>query len=444
MSRNVASLAVLVAVVGLTGCGLTPGDQGEEPSKRATRAVSTDIAKVPPTTLKVWIVSEAEPQVDALNREFERRYPNVTVRTVSKAYEDLVTTAKLALSSDEAPDVITIDAGIRDLGELAKGRLIVPLDPYADAYGWTERFGQALLESNRATDDGRVTGRGRLYGVSQFGEMVGVFYNRAKLRRLGLDVPSTFADFEQSLAKAKQAGEIPIQMGTLDKGMGSHYVNTLLNSFATTEQLRGFVSAAPGARFDTDENLAATRKARDWVAAGYFPRGFEGIDELSAQERFIKGDGVYLFQGTWGNTPIEKGLGADAGFIPLPHVGGSTPLITGSGSMPFAIASRSKQPDVAAAWINFMVGPDNTRVSLEGGQLPAQEPEDGERPDGLLGEVTSVWQRAIREDALVTYLSYATPTMPDTLLASAQELLAGKLTPEEYVARIQADYEDYR
>ena len=48
------------------------------------------------------------------------------------------------------------------------------------------------------------------------GEIVGVYYNKQMLADLGLDVPTTFAEFEQALEVAKQAGEVPIQFGNND------------------------------------------------------------------------------------------------------------------------------------------------------------------------------------------------------------------------------------
>ena len=42
---------------------------------------------------------------------------------------------------------------------------------------------------------------------------MGVYYNVDKLTALGLEVPTTFAEFEAALAAAKEAGELPIKLG---------------------------------------------------------------------------------------------------------------------------------------------------------------------------------------------------------------------------------------
>ena len=88
-----------------------------------------------------------------------------------------------------------------------KAHLIVPLDSLAKAYGWDNRFGSsAALNPLRWSADGQHWGTGELWGIAQKAEVLGVFYNKATMKRLGIKVPTTFAEFEQSLATAKAGG----------------------------------------------------------------------------------------------------------------------------------------------------------------------------------------------------------------------------------------------
>ncbi len=45
---------------------------------------------------------------------------------------------------------------------------------------------------------------------------------------------------------------------------------------------------------------------------------------------------------------------------------------------------------------------------------------------------------------MVPYLDWATPTFYDTVTAAVQELMAQRITPEEFVAKIQEDYADFQ
>src|SRR5581483_4218060 len=107
-------------------------------------------------------------------------------------------------------------------GPLVQAKLLMPLDRYAARYGWNARYSAGIRRMNMFSADGKRFGTGSLFGLPMTGEVVGVFYNKAKLRQLGLGVPKTFEQFETALAKAKAAGETPIQFGNLDKWPGIH------------------------------------------------------------------------------------------------------------------------------------------------------------------------------------------------------------------------------
>src|SRR5439155_13815036 len=129
-----------------------------------------------------------------------------------------------------------------------------------------------LLDLNRFSTDGRQFGSGSLYGVSQMGEIVGVFYSKAKVPT----PPATFGDFERQLAQAKQAGDVPIAFGNLDKFPGIHEFQTVQNEFAPKDQVRGFVFARGGASFATTQNQQAASRLQDWASRGYFTPNFNG------------------------------------------------------------------------------------------------------------------------------------------------------------------------
>src|SRR5205085_1149852 len=87
------------------------------------------------------------------------------------------------------------------------------------------------------------------------GELVGVYYNKAMLQQLGLSVPTTFAQFEQALAAAKQAGKVGIQYGDLDKFPGAHTWAAVQERYVPETWMTDFVFGLKydQTRFDTPE-----------------------------------------------------------------------------------------------------------------------------------------------------------------------------------------------
>ena len=135
------------------------------------------------------------------------------------------------------------------MGELVKAKLLRPLDDYAKVYGWADRYSPTLLDLNKFSPDGKEFGSGDLYGLSQMGEIVGVYYNKEKVPT----PPTTLAEFEASLQEAKDAGETPIMFGNLEKWPGIHNFESVLGQFADKQAVRDFVFAKEGASFDTPE-----------------------------------------------------------------------------------------------------------------------------------------------------------------------------------------------
>jgi raffinose/stachyose/melibiose transport system substrate-binding protein len=60
-------------------------------------------------TLTVWdqqVRGGQDQSIKKLNAAFEAEYPNVTIKRVSRSFEDLRRTLRLAITGDDAPDVV--------------------------------------------------------------------------------------------------------------------------------------------------------------------------------------------------------------------------------------------------------------------------------------------------------------------------------------------------
>ena len=140
----------------------------------------------------------------------------MTVKRVKRDFGELKTLLKLAISGPNPPDVVEVNQGWPDMGRLVKAGLLLPLDNYAQAYGWNHRVSENVRSVSSWSLDGKQFGTGSLFGYTTMGEIIGVYYNKDVLADLGLAVPTTFDEFEHALGVAKQAGEIPIQFGNND------------------------------------------------------------------------------------------------------------------------------------------------------------------------------------------------------------------------------------
>ena len=446
MRWSIRSLLLLLVLALAAGCG--PGNDDEDTAEQADREAAQqvekpDVAAAGEVTLTVWdqeVRGGQAAQIKRLNEAFQQQYPNVTIERVARSFEDLNKTLKLAVSGPRAPDVVQANQGRPVMGTLVKGGLLRPIDPYAEAFGWEDRYSELLLDLNRFSSDGATFGDGNLYGLSQVGEIVGVFYNKSKVP----EPPATLEEFEQSLADAKTQGDIPIQFGNLDKWPGIHEYETVLGQTADKEQVRDFVFAREGASFDTPEFQEAAEKVQSWAEGGYFTPDFNGTGYDPAWQQFAKGKGRYLIAGTWLVADLGEQMGEDAGFMLMPGAEeGAEPVALGGEGLPFAITSKSENPDVAAAYIDFITNGEAATVLAETGNLPAMPVDESAIPEGLPAEVFAAWQQLSDSDGLIPYLDYTTPTFYDDISAAIQQLLAGRDDPAQFTAGVESAFRKF-
>ncbi|GAA2734677.1 extracellular solute-binding protein [Pedococcus aerophilus] len=441
---------ILLATAGLVGAAAlaacTPGSNADTSGTTPTGQVSTDASKLGDVTLTIWdqeVRGGQAAQIEELNKEFQAKYPNIKIKRVTRSFDDLKTTLKLALSGNTPPDVFQANNGRPDMGSFVQAGQLLALDKYSTAYGWDKRYPESVRKYSSYSQDGKTFGDGNLYGLPQVGEVVGVYANTDILKKAGVnEVPKTWADFESSLGAIKSAGEQPLVLGNLDKWPAIHVFGTVQAQNAQPDAIRTLGFGQKGGSWKTPENEKAAQTLVDWVDKGYFAKDVNGLGYDPAWQAFSKGKGAYLIAGTWLQADLGKAMGDKVTFT-LPPAAGSTPVATGGTGIPWAVSSKSKHPDAAAAYIDFITSKDAMGVLAKNDNLPIADTADQTAGNALGKDVFSAFGTAVEDDSLVPYLDYATPTMADTLGASLQDLLAKKATPDKFLDTVEKDYSEF-
>ncbi|TDD76181.1 extracellular solute-binding protein [Actinomadura rubrisoli] len=436
------AVAVAAALVTALAAACSPGSSNDKPDSKAPEAVSTDVAKAGNVTLTVWdqeVQGGLKEQIEKLNGQFQAKYPNVKIKRVSRSFSDLQKTLRLALSGGDPPDVVEANQGYASMAQYVKAGMLLPLDSYDQVYGWKKRYPKGLMDLNSVTDDGKLIGSGKLYGVSLNGEIVGLYYNKEKLAKLGIQPPKTWAEFDQALATAKGKGEVPIAFGNVEKLPAMQLYGILQDGLTDKETVRKLVFGSGGSWTDAP-NVQAAQKLADWSKQGYFTSGANSVKWDDTPVNFAKGQGVFMFGGTWWAPDLDKRMKDKVGFmLPPPSQAGAASATMGGESLPWSITSKSKHPDVAAAYINFITSPQAMDVAVETGSLPVL-PASKEPEGALLKEVAAAWTVLSKNDGTTPYIDYATPTFTDVFGGQLQRLVAGKATAQQAMKTAQDDY----
>lgn len=423
------------AALVLTGC--TPGSDTVDRSTAPTGDITTDIASLGEITLTVWdqeVRGGQNAQIEALNEAFQEAYSNVTIKRVSQSFDDLATTLRLAITSDDAPDVVQANNGRSAMGAFVAGDQLLSLDAYAEAYSWHDRFDASVLAYSSYSEDGSEFGSGSLYGLPQMGEVVGVFYSKDKLAQLGLEVPGDIDAFESALGTAADAGETPLLLGNVEKWPAIHVFGPIQGATVDAPQIQQLGFGQSGASWDTPENLAAAERLADWSQQGWFNDGANGTDYDAAWQSLARGNGVFLLGGSWLAADLEDAMGDDVGFFTLSEA------TTGGTSVPFTVTTASAHPDAAAAYIDFITSVEAMQIITDNGGLPSVNTAAYAPAEGVQADVFGAFDAVSEAEALLPFLDYATPTFSETLGDALQELIDGRITPQEFIDALEQDY----
>lgn len=436
---------------GATSAPSTPAPASAEPTTAATGAASDREPNclnmtADPVTIDYWddaTENLSDEGVAIMDAAFKAKYPNVTLNRTAKTFGDILATEKLQASGPNPPDILISNGGYALLGPLVAAGLMKPLDEYASAYGWNERFPEGIMTQQRFSDDGKTYGTGSLWTVAPTATYVGLFVHKANLASLNLQAPTTFEELEASLVAAKNAGLVPLVQGVQEGWTAIHMFTTFQNIKVPNDQLNALVYHTSVASFDTPENVAAAAIAQDYGAKGYFGDGYLGKTAQAAIDDFNAGKALYFLQGTYFSAPIVESLGDGAEVILFPGSTGGPFSVTGGPGTAFGISSKAEHPDVAACYIDWRTGQYASELYVAEGGLPAMH-FDYEGSSSFTKSVFDAWAKASEPtDAIVPYIDFAATNLIDFMSASSQELVAGRITPQQYASDIQGQYEQF-
>ncbi len=394
---SLASLLVLTSML-LSACGAS----ATTAAPAATEAPATDAPTEAATEPPVATEAPTEPAASAgpscgtdpvvlkasfetgfdipfkLAEEFTKQYPNVTWDIQQDQFTNLINSTPRLLSGDNPPDLLRLPTMVT----FAEQGLLMNLDDYATAFGWDE-WPVPQLNQNRVAEDGS-RGSGALYAMGLNYSLTGIYYNKELAAQIGMtESPKTVAEFEELLAKAKDAGLLPImQWGSAKSGMGLAFpLQNLMAAYGPVEPINDWIFQKPGATIDTPTNLIAAQHLEQWIKNGYFPPDINAIEYTDANARFNQGEGVFLFNGDWQNAGHDTAMAGNVGFFLMPpaEAGGAPAAM--SAPLTYGIAANAKNADCAAFFLNWVGTNDEARTinvniggSNPGGPLGATIP----------------------------------------------------------------------
>ena len=423
-----------VAAASIAAC--SPGGSTSTSSK-APSTVTTDVADTA-TTLTVFTGAGTKGFTQGLADAFHAKYPKITMKLQVEADNNYNTVLPRLLASDSPPDL----AAPADLIGAVKDNLVVNLDSYDKAYGWSSKVPSSVLSEGRVSNG--VIGSGSLYTAGgSAGPLVGVYFNKALAAKVGMtDIPASIGDLEALMDKAKAQGITPIEASNED-GLIGHLYSLLLGNYMGPQALLDIVNHASGANLNTPAAVAATTKLQDWIKAGYFNTDANAINQDASYGAFAAGKVLFMFQGSWMVQALPASFAGQYGIFAMPPntSGGKQVSMTGN-SLAYAIAAHSKHQAAAALFLNFLTTSTAAGVAVTNG-YPALGAPSSVTPSltaSISDQIQAGYSVVGSDNGFDSWLQNSDPAVNTAETQQLQLLVAGQTTPAKMVSTLQDTY----
>ena len=349
-----------------------------------------------------WWYEQATPDQQKLISEnivepFNKANPDYNL-VVDYRGNELDKQLRVAMLSGNGPDVV-YTPGPSYVAPMAQSGQLMALDDYAAKYGWNDRVLQAFLEMGRYN--------GKLYALPKTYETLGLFYNKTLFEEKGWEAPTSLDELEALADKMLAEGITPFAAGNADwRGTNEWFVTMALNAVAGPDNLN---KALRGEMPWTAEPfVAAIDRLNSWWEKGYFGKNYFSMQgSEQAADMMASGRAGMMPTGTWQFQNVatySQKDNSEAGFVGFPSAEGAPVFPLGVGST-FSIAEKAKDPDGAAAVINFVFSPE------------------------VYGSMNSAWQGEwnipLKDISDVTMASDVSPLFTDTMKSLAASVNDG-------------------
>ncbi len=224
--------------------------------------------------------------------------------------------------------------------------------------------------------------------------LTGVFYNKKLAAQIGMTQPPTDARRVREPAREGQGRRAPADhgVGQRQERHGARVPAPEPDGRPSARSARSTTGSSRrrAPRSTRRSNLIAAQHLEQWIKNGYFPPDINAIEYTDAAARFVKGEGVFTFNGDWENAGYDKNMPGNVGFFLMPPAAAGGSPAAMSAPLTYGIAAKAKNADCAAFFLNWVATNDTARqidVTI-GGSNPGG-PADATMPAVAAGSVTN-------------------------------------------------------
>ncbi|GGR20525.1 ABC transporter substrate-binding protein [Agromyces mediolanus] len=413
MRSKLAPLATLaVAALGLGLAGCAAGGSGDG-----------DTTKI---VLGTWRTEDAAMWENDIIPAFEQSHPGITVEYAPVDTNDYNAAIQSQIEGGTGPDVIMCRPFDVNRSWIEQGYFdsLAELDAIST-------FPESALTAWEGDD-------GTPYCVPVASVLAGFYYNTAIFDELGLEVPTTQAEFIDVLDAIKEDGTYtPLALGSADGWQLAYNMLYQVGPNAWHGE-DGRLGLIDGTKKLTDPDFVEGFRVFDSFK-DYLPKGYESISYEDMTQLFTLGQAAILPDGSWQISQVTS-TGLDVGvFGAPPAAAGDQRYQQEMADMAFGLNAAGKQKEAATEFLEWLGTPEFQQLyvnKLPGFFSMGSEPVSYDDP--LAQEFADLKEGAELTSRLaLDRLSAGQPPLDDEIWRVAQLMYNSGLSPEEATAELQ-------
>jgi raffinose/stachyose/melibiose transport system substrate-binding protein len=420
--RQTLTAAVVTAAVAisLSGCSSASGGGGDGKS------------------LTVWqFETKGSAQYDSYQKAvaiFKKAHPNVTVKVVNTSFNSVRQNAKLLLTGKNIPDVMEVNKGNADAGQLASQGLLTDLTPEVKKYGWNKVVTGSMQNLAKYDDAGNAS-TGKWYGIPTSGQDYLFYYNKDLFAKAGISVPTTQAEFDADLAKFTAKGQVPISSNAGEFGLAQLWYQ-FVSANATRKQIDNYMFLKGSTDFSKAPWSTASAQLASWLKKGYLGTKLSALTQAQMQTAFISGEYPIMGNGSWEFTDVKTSAKFNWGTFLYP---GSS-FNEGLTGQLLTVPASAKNKDLAYEFINDTLDTSAQNVLGTEGGLPLKA-DTSVITDAQTKAFTEQFNTLKSDDKLSYFPDYPVTGLLEFLESEMQGMANGDKTATQFDKDLQSFYD---
>jgi raffinose/stachyose/melibiose transport system substrate-binding protein len=364
---------------------------------------------------------------------FEQQHPKVKVKLENTSFDAIRQNAKLVLSGNKVPDVVEVNKGNADGGQLAAQGLLTNLTSEVKKEKWNKVVTGSMQNLAKYDSSGNA-GSGDWYGVPYTGQDYVLYYNKDAFQKAGISDPTSSSDLTKIFDQFQASGQTPLSSNAGEFGLAQLWYQFVSNT-ATRKQIDDYMFLKGSTDFSSGPWKAASQELQTWLQKNYLGTQLGSLTQADQEQAFISGKYPMMFDGSWEFSQVKSAAKFDWGTLTFPGAAFNEGLT----SQLLSVPTSAKNKGYADEFINDMLSAKVQNQLGKSGGLPLRS-DTSVITDSQTKAFTEQFNELKSNDKLSYFPDYPVTGLLEFLESQMQGMANGTKTAAQFDSALQTFY----